>query len=133
VTLHRLGVGAVAFVLLLVLLFAAIMAAGICSAWLEIRRERRAGLVPSRPGWESRAKRRALGVRERSRTLATSLWARGAPFCWCGRGYLVEFPPLDGEAREAVGCAAWEAGDAEAIRRHDVAGGYARVQAGRVP
>jgi hypothetical protein len=126
VTLHALGIGVVAFVLLLVALFFLIALAGLCSAALEVRRERRAGLEPTRPAWESRAKRRAIGSRrERARVLWRSLATRG--MCWCGQGLLQEFPSLDVPGTTETGCAAWEAGDAEAIRRHDEAGGYQRV------
>lgn len=113
---------------LLVVVFGLLFLGGLASAWWEIRAEKKAGLVPTRPAWENRVKRRALGG------LGPQLRAawRGAssplPTCWCGRGPLATFPALP-PMPAGVGCAAWEAGDAEAVELHDLAGGYARTAA----
>lgn len=100
---------------------------GLTSAWLEIRRERRAGRVPTRPAWENRDKRRALGG---FRGVWRSSWQKARrgkmATCWCGEGPLVEFPECGGFPA-GLGCAAWESGLPRAIYLHDAAGGYKRV------
>lgn len=126
--LLRAGVkGLVALGIILVSLFVVIFLGGLCSAWFEVRAERKAGKPVTRPAWESRRKRRAIGSR-RERVKAT--WAQmstKAPMCWCGLGPLQDFPSHTEPGELETGCAAWEVGIAEAIRRHDAAGGYARV------
>jgi len=113
-------------------LFVLLFLAGLASAALEIRRERRAGLIPTRPAWENRAKRRALGG---LRGQVAAAWASarhkrgGVKTCWCGLGPIVWFTALDAYTPAGYGCAAVEAGHPLAINRHDAAGGYRRVEA----
>lgn len=100
---------------------------GLCSAALEVRRERRAGLEPTRPAWDERAKREAVPLRDRLWLLWHRARYRGTEWCWCARGTLDVFPARDGSQAAGLGCSAWEAGDPQAILRHDAAGGYART------
>lgn len=117
--------GLIALGLVMAGVFVVIFLGGLASAALEIRSERRAGKPVTRPGWESRDKRRAIGSRrERARVWWVGMTRPGV--CWCGLGPLQEFRGADGPER---GCAAWEAGHPVAIRRHDEAGGYVRVPA----
>lgn len=51
----------VALVGVLVALFLVLFLGGLASAALEVRRERQAGLTPSRPAWERRDALRASG------------------------------------------------------------------------
>lgn len=122
-------IGAVlGFGALLLALFLVLFLGGLCSAAWEIHREKKAGKVPTRPAWENRAKRKALGGFAEQIRLAWRQARHRDRLCWCGRGPLLIFPPL-GQEPEAWACAAWEAGDPVAIQRHDAAGGYARVPA----
>lgn len=115
--------------LLALAVFPVLFLAGLASAAWEIRREKRAGLVPTRPAWENRDKRRALGgLREQVR-VAWQQARKPMRSCWCGRGPLVEFQ-ASGGFDAGWGCAAWEAGDQVAILRHDAAGGYSRSSSG---
>lgn len=123
------------YVLALVGIFACIFAVlflgGLASAAWEIRQEKRAGKPVTRPAWDARDKRAALGG---PLGVVRVWWAsrsHALPTCWCGRGALTYFPALDGSsgvaAVEGIGCAAWEAGDVVAIGLHDDAGGYSRT------
>lgn len=120
------GIGFVSVILgALVLIFLA----GLASAAWEIRGEKRAGKVPTRPAWENAQKRRALGgFRAQIRVAWSSARHRASGrTCWCGRGPVVEFPPSDLGEPAGLGCAAWESGDFHAITLHDAAGGYSRT------
>lgn len=106
-------------------LFLLLFLGGLTSAALEIRREKKAGLVPTRPAWESKKKRKALGIRGVWR----AAWARAShrmETCWCGCGPLLEFEAIGGQPA-GIGCVAWENGDPRAIILHDGAGGYRRT------
>jgi hypothetical protein len=126
-----LGMGA-----LMLALFAVLFLGGLASAWWEIRAEKRAGLVPTRPADELREKHRALGGWRNRLSIAWAgarARAQGWRLCWCGRGAVTEFTATDnGYGQAGFGCAAWEAGDPVAINRHDAAGGYARTPVAEV-
>lgn len=105
---------------------------GLASAALEIRKEKRAGLVPTRPGWEARRKSKARGLRGAMQANVGRIkhFGMGVRTCWCGYGPLQVFPSdADPDGPGEVGCAAWEAGHLGAFSRHDDAGGYQRVPA----
>jgi hypothetical protein len=118
----------------IVVVFVLLFLGGLLSAALEIRREKRAGQVPTRPAWENRDKRRALGgFREVWRVSVQRAKHRGIDTCWCGQGPLAYFPQMQMVPNQytvgGIGCAAWEAGDPLAHDLHDRAGGYARTPA----
>ncbi len=71
---QRLGLGLGAIVGILIAVFAVLVLGGLCSAAWEIRREKRAGLVPTRPAWDgSRKGRYRRSVRDAVST-ARGLW-----------------------------------------------------------
>lgn len=101
---------------------------GIASAALEIRKERKAGLEPTRPAWDNRNKRQALGGFRAAWRVSIQKARHGKMVtCWCGCGPIVEFPALDDGTPAGLGCSAWESGEPRAILLHDAAGGYART------
>lgn len=120
--------GFVAVVILIASIFVVLFLGGLTSAALEIRREKKAGLPVTRPGWEASAKRKARGWRGGVKASWDRVTKMGLKSCWCGCGPVAEFPAIDGQSSGSQwGCAAWEAGDPVAIDRHDRAGGYSRV------
>jgi hypothetical protein len=125
--------GLVALVLLFIGVFVIIFLAGLGSAALEIRRERKAGLVPTRPAWDNRRKRRANGGLWETIRVLWATHSTKLDLCWCGQGPMVYFPALTQGEAAGLGCSAWESGDPEAIRRHDAAGGYSRTPTDEVP
>lgn len=115
----------------LLAVFLILFLGGLASAWWEIRAEKRAGLVPTRPADEARMKRRVRGGGFRT---SVRLWwfglTTGVPQCWCGLGTLVGFPAMSSvgyESVEGLGCTAVEAGMPQAWDLHERAGGYART------
>lgn len=116
---------------ILVSVFVVLFLGGLASAALEIRAEKKAGKVPTRPAWENRDKRRAVGgfgEQIRLSWQAARKRGHGIRSCWCGRGPIQVFPADDGtDLGEGWGCCAWEAGDLVAVQRHDAAGGYRRT------
>jgi hypothetical protein len=125
--------GFVGLALFLLVVFAVLFLGGLCSAWFEVRSERRAGLVPTRPADEVRAKRRARGDGIRG---SARIWWRetrtGIPQCWCGLGTLIEYRAVGSvpgayTSTTGLGCMAFENGDPEACERHERAGGYSRT------
>lgn len=131
--LHLGWVGLCILVGLILVVIVVAFLGGLASAALEVKRERAAGLEPTRPAWDNRRKRRAVGgLRERARVAWTHLEHRGGVVnCWCGQGPVVHFEALDDGSGNVAGygCAAWEAGDPLAVLRHDEAGGYGRTPA----
>lgn len=118
------------FLGVLALAVLALFLGGLLSAVLEVRAEKRAGKVPTRPAWDNRDKRRAIGgFREQWKGAVESARSRlGGGFvgCWCLQGPVAEFP-AGGGFEAGLACVAWEAGADEALRRHDAAGGYKRT------
>lgn len=109
------------------LIFSVLFLGGLASAAWEIRNEKRAGLVPTRPAWDNRDKRRALGGLRQQLAAAWNSARSRMVMCWCGIGPIQHFPALTRWEVEGWGCAAVEAGHPEALLRHDAAGGYART------
>jgi hypothetical protein len=107
-------------------IFAVLFLGGLASAWFEIRAEKRAGKTPTRPGWDRRDRRIAQGGHRAALRIWWESKTHRIPSCGvCGRGPLVPFDACD-SFPAGLGCAAWEAGDVDAIVIHDRAGGYAR-------
>lgn len=120
----------VGFFAVIAAVFLLLFLGGLASAWFEVRAEKKSGVPVTRPAWDNRDKRRARGVSLFQSVRESWEQARGRSIgsgCWCGRGPITEFPEDFGGFPAGLGCAAWEAGDPEAVVRHDRAGGYQRT------
>lgn len=117
----------VAAVLGLVLcLFSVLFLGGLASAWWEVRAEKRAGQVPTRPAWDARDRRRAQGGWRGALSIWWTKRTHSVPTCpVCGRGPVVPFE-ADDSFPAGMACIAWESGDPRAVLIHDEAGGYMR-------